>query len=66
MDRFPDRASILQLVGEVLAKWDDEWAEGGRYIGLDRLAKSLAVTRPKTQAINNLACKPRPPDNGNE
>jgi transposase-like protein len=40
---FPDRASIIRLVGAVLAEQHDEWAEGRRYLGLDVLAKSQAV-----------------------
>ena len=37
---FPDRASIVRLVGAVLAEQHDEWAEGRRYLGLDVLARS--------------------------
>ena len=37
---FPDRASIIRLVGAVLAEQHDEWADGRRYLGLDVLAKS--------------------------
>src|SRR4249919_3739435 len=40
---FPDRASIIRLVGAVLAEQHDEWAEGRRYLGLDVLSKSQAV-----------------------
>jgi transposase-like protein len=40
---FPDRSSIIRLVGAVLAEQHDEWAEGRRYLGLDVLAKSQAV-----------------------
>jgi putative transposase len=40
---FPDRPSIIRLVGAVLAEQHDEWAEGRRYLGLDVLAKSQAV-----------------------
>jgi putative transposase len=37
---FPDRTSIIRLVGAVLAEQNDEWADGRRYLGLDVLAKS--------------------------
>ena len=41
---FPDRNSIIRLVGAVLAEQHDEWAEVRRYLGLDVLAKSQALT----------------------
>jgi len=40
---FPDRTSLIRLVGAVLAEQHDEWAEGRRYLGLDVLARSQAV-----------------------
>ena len=40
---FPDRPSIIRLVGAVLAEQHDEWAEGRRYLGLDVLTRSQAV-----------------------
>lgn len=40
---FPDRNSIIRLVGAVLAEQHDEWAEARRYLGLDVLAKSRTV-----------------------
>lgn len=53
---FPDRASVIRLVGAVLAEQHDEWAEGRRYLGLDVLARSQAVTdeevsEPAIQAL---------------
>lgn len=40
---FPDRDSIIRLVGAVLAEQHDEWAEGRRYLGLEVLARSQTV-----------------------
>lgn len=37
---FPDRNSLIRLVGAVLAEQHDEWAEARRYLGLDVLARS--------------------------
>jgi putative transposase len=48
---FPDRASIIRLVGAVLAEQHDEWAEGRRYLGLDVLTKSQTVCTASTQEV---------------
>jgi putative transposase len=37
---FPDRGSVIRLVGAVLAEQHDEWIEGRRYLGLDVLTRS--------------------------
>ena len=37
---FPDRGSIIRLVGAVLAEQHDEWIEGRRYLGLEVLNRS--------------------------
>jgi len=51
---FPDRASVIRLVGAVLAEQHDEWAEGRRYLGLDVLTRSQAVTTTKTEATEDI------------
>ena len=48
---FPDRTSVIRLVGAVLAEQHDEWAEARRYLGLEALAKArlTLVTDPSTE-----------------
>jgi len=43
---FPNRDSIIRLVGAVLAEQHDEWAEQRRYLGLDALARAGRVGEP--------------------
>src|SRR6516162_7130210 len=43
---FPDRDSLIRLVGAVLAEQHDEWTEGRRYLGLDVLARSRITLTP--------------------
>jgi transposase-like protein len=50
---FPDRASIIRLAGAVLAEQHDEWAEGRRYLGLEVLARSQAVTPATDEEVTD-------------
>jgi putative transposase len=56
---FPDRGSIIRLVGAVLAEQNDEWADGRRYLGLDILTKSrlvlITTTDKEEQTIGALS-----------
>jgi putative transposase len=46
---FPDRNSIIRLVGAVLAEQHDEWAEQRRYSSLDALAAARRVGEPDSR-----------------
>ena len=43
---FPDRDSLVRLVGAVLAEQHDEWTEGRRYFGLEVLKRCRLTTVP--------------------
>jgi putative transposase len=48
---FPDRNSLIRLVGAVLAEQHDEWTEGRRYLGLDVLARSRITICDTTSEV---------------
>jgi putative transposase len=48
---FPDRSSIIRLIGAVLMEQDDEWAEQRRYMGTEILTKvDQAIAAPPSAA----------------
>ena len=51
---FPDRDSLIRLVGAVLAEQHDEWAEGRRYLGLDVLARSRITAVPDSTSTEEV------------
>ena len=48
---FPDRASIVRLVGALLAEQHDEWAVCRRYMSAESIAKALTDPAPDTEEV---------------
>ena len=49
---FPDRASVVRLVGMILAEQDDEWQDGRRYFRPETMA--LIDARPEGEEVPAL------------
>lgn len=52
---FPDRSSIVRLIGAVLAEQNDEWAVARRYMSTESITKALADPADEPEEVIAIA-----------
>jgi transposase-like protein len=52
---FPDRTSIVRLVGAVLAEQHDEWAVGRRCVSADSITQALTDPTERIEEVMAIA-----------